>query len=188
MIKNETLTAILSRRSIRAYKPDPVALDILEVILKAGRSAPHVAPQSRHFCVLQNRNIISRLNAAAITKGITLGDFQRKLFSQPGFDGTYGAPAVIIVSGKENTVQHEAVCGASMQNMLIAAQSLGMAACWAYFPIFAFLGKDASQWHIDLHIPLGFKPAATLLLGYAQEALDMNERMDEESQDIVFFV
>ncbi len=36
----ETMEAILTRRSIRKYLPDPVGRDKIEIILKAGMSAP----------------------------------------------------------------------------------------------------------------------------------------------------
>lgn len=36
---NEVLNAILTRRSVRSYKPDPVPEDVLERILTAGQYA-----------------------------------------------------------------------------------------------------------------------------------------------------
>ncbi|MDR2908952.1 MAG: nitroreductase family protein [Oscillospiraceae bacterium] len=167
MPANETLGAITSRRSTRAYKPDPIPEDILSDILKAGQAAPYVAPDSRRFSVLRDRRLITRLSEAAKEQGIKLGDFQREMFSAPGFDGTYGAPVVVILSGNPETVQYEAVCAASVQNMLIAAQSLGVASCWAYFPVFAFHGTDAEAWRTELRIPQEYRPCAAVLLGYA---------------------
>jgi hypothetical protein len=54
--------------------------------------------------------------------------------------------------------------------MLVAAQSLGVASCWAYFPVFAFHGSEAGSWREELHISNGFKPCASVLLGYGAEA------------------
>jgi nitroreductase len=178
MASNETLNAILSRRSVRAYKADLIPQDILAAILEAGQAAPYVQPDSRHFSVIQNRDVIARMSEDAKAEGMKLGDFQRELFSTPGFDGTYGAPVVIVLSGNESTIQYEAVCAASIQNMLIAAASLGVASCWAYFPIFAFHGAEAEKWHTELLIPKGYKPCAAVLLGYSAEspAPESNDR------------
>lgn len=170
--KNETIKTILSRRSVRAYKPNQIPQEELSLILDAGHAAPYVTPDSRHFAAISGRGILKNLNRAAIAEGIKLGDFQRELFSAPGYDGTYGAPIVVIVSGKEDTVQYEAVCAAAVQNMLLAATSLGIASCWAYFPIFAFHGSEAETWKADLNIEDGFKPCAAVLLGYAKEEED----------------
>lgn len=182
MISNETINAIMSRRSVRAYKPDPIPKDILTAILEAGQAAPYVSPDSRHFSVIQDRSIIARLSEDAKAEGMKLGDFQSEMFSAPGFDGTYGAPVVIILSGNDSTIQYEAVCAASIQNMLIAAKSLGVASCWAYFPIFAFHGHEAKAWRTELKIPDGYKPCAAVLLGYSDETpvMELAERYQNE--------
>ncbi len=182
----EALNAILSRRSCRAFKPDPLSEDGLATILEAGQAAPYVLPDSRHFSVLQDRSVISRLSEAAKSEGMKLGAFQRELFSAPGFDGTYGAPVVIILSGNESTVQYEAVCAASVQNMLIAAQSLGVASCWAYFPIFAFHGADATAWRSELRVPEGYRPCAAVLLGYGKA--EQMEQPDERYKNTISYI
>jgi nitroreductase len=183
---NEVLNAIASRRSVRAYKPDVIPGEMLTAILKAGQQAPYVSPDSRCFTVIRDRAVIDRLNRSAIAEGIKLGDFQRNLFSTPGFDGTYGAPTVVIVSGNESSIQYEAVCGASIQNMLIAAKSLGVGSCWAYFPLFAFHGAEREQWLKELLIPEGYKPCASVLLGYGIEG-DAVEQDDRYENRVYFY-
>ncbi len=169
MLVNETLNVIMSRRSVRAYKPDPVPQNALASILEAGGAAPYVVPKSRYCAVIQDKSQIERLSKAAKEQGVKISDSHRELFSAPGFDGTYGAPVVIIVAGNEKTPQYEAVCGASVQNMLLAAKSLGIASCWVYFPIFAFHGAQEVLWRKELRIPDGYRPCAAVLLGYAKE-------------------
>jgi nitroreductase len=114
-----------------------------------------------------------------------LSDAHREMFSAPGFDGTYGAPVVVIISGNEGTIQYEGVCAASIQNMLVAAQSLGVASCWAYFPVFAFHGSEAGSWREELHISNGFKPCASVLLGYGAEA-PAGETDERYANEIVY--
>ncbi len=168
MLLNETFSVIMSRRSIRAYKPDPLPQDVLASILEAGGAAPYVVPKSRYCAVIQDRGQISRLGEDAKEEGMNVGESHKEMFSAPGFDGTYGAPVVIIIAGKEKTPQYEAVCGAAVQNMLLAAKSFGIASCWAYFPIFAFHGPKGAAWREELRIPDGYRPCASVLLGYEQ--------------------
>jgi nitroreductase len=185
-MQNEALTAIFTRRSTREYKPDPIPDSILSTILEAGQAAPYVSPDSRHFAVLRSREIINRLSESAKAEGMKLGEFQRNLFSTPGFDGTYGAPVVVILSGNESTIQYEAVCAASLQNILIAAQSLGIASCWAYFPIFAFHGEDADAWRAELNIPDGYKPIGSVLLGYGD--VEITPDVDDRYKNLITYI
>ncbi|MDR1794694.1 MAG: nitroreductase family protein [Erysipelotrichaceae bacterium] len=175
MSQNQTIETILNRRSIRSYKPDPISESDLNTIIEAGQRAPYVWEDCRHFTVVKDRDLISRLNAAAIKAGSAINKEMREIFQQPGFDGTYGAPCIIIVSGNEAALQHEAICGASIENMLIAAKALGLGSCWVYFVIFAFHGEDAASFKEELQIPEGFKPCAGVLLGYETEPFTEEE-------------
>ena len=62
----DALEAIVSRRSTRNYKPDPVEEEKLEKILEAGRQAPSGGNnQTSHFFVIRNRAVLDRLVALA---------------------------------------------------------------------------------------------------------------------------
>ena len=186
MKTNETLYTIMARRSTRAYKSDSLPENVLNTILEAGQAAPYVMPESRHFSVIQSRTIIDRINETAIIEGSKISDNHRALFSPPGFDGTYGAPVIILVSGKEESIGYESVCAASIQNILIAAQSLGIATCWAYFPIFVFHSNEADKWREELQIPDGFKPCGAVLLGYGLE--EISDGTDDRYKNNIVFI
>jgi len=188
MIMNETINTIMSRRSVRAYKSDLIPQDVLSAILEAGQAAPYVMPDSRHFSVIQDKALITKLRDAAKIEGMKISDMHKAMFSARGFDGTYGAPVVVILSGKEDSVQYEAVCAASAQNMLIAAQSLGISSCWAYFPIFVFHGADMDKWRKTLQIPNGFKPCGTILLGYGADAPDIDNEQDKRYKNSISYI
>jgi nitroreductase len=183
---NETIKAIIRRRSVRAYKPDPLPEETLAAILEAGQAAPYVMPDSRHFCVIRDKSRIARLSATAKAEGMKISDAHREMFSAPGFDGTYGASVVVIISGNESTIQYEGVCAASIQNILVAAQSLGVSSCWAYFPLFAFHSPEADSWREELHIPNGYKPCASVLLGYGTEATA--DETDERYKNAIVYL
>ena len=86
MFINETVKAIMRRRSVRSYKPDPIPKEILKTILEAGQAAPYVEPDSRHFCVIRDKNRVARLSASAKSEGMKLSDAHREMFSAPGMD------------------------------------------------------------------------------------------------------
>jgi len=167
MAQNETIKTIMLRRSVRSYTWLPVPGDVLKAVLDAGQAAPYVSPGSRHFTVIRDRPLVAEIGKAAAAEGAKISEWHRRTFSAAGFDGTYGAPVLVLLSGKESTVQYEAVVAAAVQNILIAAGSLGLSSCWAYFPVFIFHGENANEWKTRLKIPEGFKPCAGVLLGYS---------------------
>ncbi|MCL2169908.1 MAG: nitroreductase family protein [Defluviitaleaceae bacterium] len=163
----KTLDVILARRSTRGFTPQPVDEDVLADILEAGQCAPYIMTNSRHFTVVRDRDMISRISSSARSEGGKVSAEHFAQFSSPGFDGTYGASTLIILSGNESTRQFELVCGLSVQNMLITAEAFGIASCMAYFPIFAFFGADGPYWRKELKIPEGFRPSLAVMLGHA---------------------
>jgi nitroreductase len=112
----DTLEAIRDRRSIRKYKSTPVEEEKVGKILEAGRWAPSASNrQPWHFVVVRDKETREKLADAH-----AYGRFMAQ------------SPVVIVVLGdpdihpKYNLADpHNAV-----QNMLLAAYSLGLGTCW----------------------------------------------------------
>ena len=65
MIVNETLKIIKQRRSIRSFKDEQIKDEELQAVLEAGLYAPNAGDQAWHFTVIQNKEMLDRLNLAA---------------------------------------------------------------------------------------------------------------------------
>ena len=65
MIVNETLKIIKQRRSIRSYKDEQITEEEFKAVLEAGLYAPDAGGQAWHFTVIQNKELLGRLNLAA---------------------------------------------------------------------------------------------------------------------------
>lgn len=112
----DVVKAIRERRSIRKYKSDPISDEDLNVILQAGRWAPSASnKQPWHFIVVRDQA-------------------KRKQLADAHAYGRFMAesPVVIVVLGDQSkhpkyylADPHNAV-----QNMLLAAYSLGLGTCW----------------------------------------------------------
>jgi nitroreductase len=102
---------------------------------------------------------------------INLGNDER-------FDCLYGAPALIIVSGDSRApMPLDMDCAAAMQNMLLAAQSIGLGSCWIYFVLQAFQSPEGNELRKELKIPEGYKPYCSAVFGYKTgESPDLRER------------
>ena len=73
-MKDDFLTMIRTRRSIRAYKPDAVPADVLARVLEAGTYAPSaMGEQSATIVAVETkayRDRLTKLNAAVIGKDV----------------------------------------------------------------------------------------------------------------------
>ena len=116
---NETISCLLNRRSVRAYRPEQIKLAELETILQAGLYAPSAMNlQPSIMLVIQDRETIStlsRLNAEVMGRDT---------------DPFYGAPTVIVVLADKNAPNHVQDASLVMGNLMNAAFSLGVDSCW----------------------------------------------------------
>ncbi len=115
---NPVLDAIYSRRSIREYTEEEVPLELIKEIIKAGMWAPSgLNNQPWRFAIVTNKELKKRFES--LTK------YSRII---------KGAKALLPVFIDKNamyhsTKDHQAI-GACLENMLLAAHSLGLGAVW----------------------------------------------------------
>lgn len=117
----EAMEMLLSRRSIRAFRPEQITARELEAVLKAGMYAPSGRnEQGAYYIAVQNpedRAQIARMNAAVI--------------GREG-DPYYGAPTVILAFAEAgNPTAFEDAC-LGLGNMFNAAYALGLGSCWIH--------------------------------------------------------
>lgn len=170
MIINETLKNIKQRRSTRSFKAEQIKEEELQAVLEAGLYAPYAWEQSKHFTVVQNRELQDRLKLAAKETARQMDLVHLKeLGSNESFDCLYGAPTLVIVSGNEQApISVEADCAAAAQNLLIAAESIGLGSCWIFFVLLAFQSSQGSELLKELKIPEGYRPYYTAVIGYKE--------------------
>lgn len=116
----DAMENLLTRRSIRKYKPQQITDAELEAVLNAGKYAPTAkGTQSPLMVAVQNAEDIaamSRINA--------------RVWGKQDFDPFFGAPTVVVVfaeGGNPNGVQDASLV---MGNLLNAAHAIGLGSCW----------------------------------------------------------
>ena len=144
---------VRSRRSIRAYKPDPVEPEKIEAILEAGRLAPSA-------CNLQPWAFVLITDPA-----------RRKAFIEVyKQEWLCRAPVILVVcadtekawkrwDGQEYWQVDAAI---AMQNMISAATAEGLGTCW----IAAFNEPQCAKL---LGLPKNIRPVAITPIGYPAE-------------------
>jgi nitroreductase len=152
----ETLTVLKTRRSCRAYLPDPVEDEKLNAILEAGTyAATGMGRQSPIILVVKDPEVrakLQKLNAAAMGMDI---------------DPFYGAPELLVVLSNKEMPTY--VCDGSlvMGNMMNAAADLGVASCWIHRAKEEFESEEGKAILKRLGIEGDYEGIGNLILGYA---------------------
>jgi len=155
----ETLQAIAERKSVRKYREQQLADDVLDRILAAGCAAPVAMGryQDLHLTIVQDKGILKR-----ISDGIVQIMNRRD-------DPLFAVPTLVLVSHTEEvrvTGLDYANAACVIENMLLAATDLGIGS------VFIWGSALAVEADADLKkavgIPDGFKALASVALGYPE--------------------
>ena len=143
------LDLILSRRSIRRYENKEISEEVLQQILETGRQAPSAANrQPIHFVIVKDQDILKNLCDTMINRFVK--------YAPVAIVGC--ADVKSLLTGKWAVVDTTI----AMQNMVIAAWTLGIGSCW----IGACNEEKVKEL---LNIPDKWKVVALVTLGYPAE-------------------
>lgn len=187
MVTNETLKIIKQRRSIRSYKDEQIKDEELQAVLEAGLYAPNAGDQAWHFTVVQDKGLLERLNRAA-KEAAKHHDFPhlQTMGNNEKFNCLYGAPTLIIVSGDEGApMPLDADCAAATENLLIAAESVGLGSCWIFFVLLAFNSPQGAELRKELKIPEDYRPYSAAVLGYKKSAANY---VPDRKPDLITYI
>ena len=163
----EVLEAIRTRRSIRKYKDQDVADDLIDQILTAGTWAPSgMDNQPWRFAVIRDKKLKSDIAKLAE---------QTKMVEN--------APVIIPVffdhnAGYDNTKDIQTM-GACLQNMLLAIHGLGLGGLWL-----GEIRKNMDKVRVLCGAPEKYELMAVIVLGYSAQKAVKGKRKDLE--DVVF--
>lgn len=152
----DTLEAICTRRSVRQYRHQPVADDVLQRLLEAAMAAPSARnAQPWHFVVLTERALLDRIARA-----------------NPNAEMASRAPAAILVCADLNLELSPGYwvvdCAAATENLLLAAHALGLGAVWT--GVYPRQERMAGFQQL-LQLPERVQPHSLVVLGYPADRL-----------------
>ena len=170
---------ILHRRSIRRFEPKQIEETALQQILQAGLYAPSAGGrQGVIFAVCQDKEVNERLGkikrANSQPRMATATSFvsreQPSIADDPKLTNAfYDAPTVITMFAPKNFLFSVDDCAIAAENMMLAADALGIGSCYIGQGWTAFADpyghKILQQWSI----PTDCYAVMQLLLGYPRE-------------------
>ncbi len=178
---NETIQAILNRRSIRNFSDKPLSqAEIDQLVAVALASPTAMNRQLWEYRFITSQDLISELNRAVI-------DRFRETGNQAALDRIasrhksifYGAPLVVAIAMPPE--HYTAVdAGIAVQNLAIAAQSMGLGSCIIGMAAAAFEGETGKQPLEEMDWPEGFQFAISIAIGHPAMNKEAPERHPEK--------
>ena len=131
---NGTIQNILTRRSIRTYKPEQFSSEIMQQIIDAGLHAPSaMGRQPWHIVVVRGHDKIAEVNREVKAATDRMPDNPyREYVGNEAYTINYRAPTFVMVSGNTTLSPRNVPfdCALLLGNMFLAAHSLGIGSCW----------------------------------------------------------
>lgn len=153
---SNTIDTMLSRRSIRKYKPDMVPREIIEKIVQAGTyAATGMGKQSPIILAVTNKELrdkLSKMNADIMGTAS---------------DPFYGAPVVLVVLADRSRGTYVYDGSLVMGNLMLAAHELGIASCWIHRAKEEFESPEGKEILKSLGIEGDYEGIGHCILGYA---------------------
>lgn len=178
-IMNAVIDAILTRRSVRSYRPDPVPPADLDTILLAGSYAPNgKGLQNWKFTAIASPERLRQVNEAIRQALLPIPvtpethPYVASLIEKAQDESAeflYGAPALVIVSHLSSDSNAMANSALAIGSMMLAAHSLGLGSCWLnQLPGLAHLPPVLALLS-ELGIPEEYQVYGSMALGYPAE-------------------
>lgn len=170
----DALENMLTRRSVKKYKDDPVPKALIEKIVEAGTYAPTGRnAQAPIILAVSNRRVrdeLMRLNA--------------KVLGAEGSDPFYNAPVVLVVlAAKErNTRVYDGSC--VMENLMLAAHALGLGSCWIHRAKDTFEMEEGKAILASLGIEGEYEGVGNCIIGYA----DVEPETKPRKENWVYYI
>lgn len=170
-----TIETIFKRYSCRNFDGKQITESDLDLIIKAGMSAPVARGlyENLHITVVQDENLIKEIFDVTEEEMYKLSNIRRNM--------NFGAKTYIIVSSINPTNMEYVNAGCIVENMILAATSLNINTVMMAAPTRSI--ADKTELLSKLGIPNGYVPLLSSFFGYAKE-----EELPKEHQITINYI
>lgn len=184
-MQNTIIKNIKERRSIRYFEEKKIDKEELKEIIQAGKYAPSATnDQPWKFIVITKKEMIQELSnqireeLKKLLKWRFIKKFKIKQLRNidilkfifvVAFSKTdmifFNAPALVLILTQDKLFYDES-CACCAQNMMLAANSIGIGSCWIGFASVLGLNKKILE---NIGIPDNHHISAAIIFGYPRE-------------------
>lgn len=164
-LKNQVVETIMTRRSVRQYKPQAVEREKMQTIVECGINAPNAMnKQPWEVRVVDNADYIN---------GVTelYKKANPKVAEDPAFKNMFrNAPTVVFIGHDTKSESSPFDCGLLAENMMISAWSMGIGSCCLGSPARFMKTPEAAEYLQKLGFSEGYELLYCIGFGYPDEA------------------
>ena len=170
----DAIQNMMTRKSVKKYKSDPVPKELIDTIISAGLQAPSgLNKQAPIILAVTNKEIRDQLSAINMQKD----PFHRA-------DPFYGAPVVLVVLADKSAHTYLYDGALVMENLMLAAHALGLGACWIHRAKETFELPEGKELLKKLGIEGDYEGIGNCVIGYA----DMEPQEKPRRENRVYYV
>ena len=155
------IETIMTRRSVRDYKAEPVCREQMAKIIECGIYAPSAMNmQPWAVRVVDAPDFLEGVTAIAVEQ-------MPQLKEQENFRNFFrNAPTVAFIACPEESYSGEYDCGLLSENMMLAAWSMGVGSC-CLGSVVPVMNSEAAKPYLErLNLPEGYKLMVGIAFGY----------------------
>ena len=154
---SEVMQNMITRRSIRSYKPDMVPEEVINRIVEAGTyAATGMGKQSPIIIAVTNKELRDKLSKK-----------NAEIMGHPDMDHFYGAPVVLIVLANKERPTYVYDGSLVMGNLMLAAHDEGLGSCWIHRAKEEFESPFGKEILESLGIKGDYEGIGHCVIGYA---------------------
>ena len=154
---------IMTRRSIRDYKPEAVDREQMAKVVECGIYAPNAMnKQTWAVRVVDAPDFINGVTEIALKQNPKLKDM-------PNFKNFFrNAPTVAFIACPVESYSGEFDCGLLSENMMLSAWSMGIGSCCLGSVIPVMMSQEAKPYYERLQLPEDYKLLMAIAFGYPE--------------------
>ncbi|MDR1068559.1 MAG: nitroreductase [Clostridiales Family XIII bacterium] len=157
----EAIDALLTRRSVRKYKPEQVSRETLDRLLEIATYAPNgKGLQTPLIAVVQDKETTDRLRR-----------MNAEIWGKGDIDPYYGAPTIIVVFAPTDGSSYVEDGSSVLTYLTIAAHVLGLGSCWVNRELQMFETGEGKAMKKAWGIPEKFVGIGGVAVGYVDGEL-----------------
>lgn len=168
------LETMLTRKSVKSYKSDPVPKELIDKVIEAGLHAPSgLNKQAPIILAVMNKEVRDALSKA----NASTDPFFRS-------DPFYNAPVVLVVLADKSASTYVYDGALVMENLMLAAHALGLGACWIHRAKETFERQEWKDFLKERGIEGEYEGIGNCVLGYA----DVQPQKKPRKENRVYYI